>query len=309
MKFDLLSSLWLHEPDAQTIARAVSELGLPAADPSTALRASPPELARAYADIFLLNVPPYGTVYTDGDGELNAPAAQGMEALYAACGYRPPELSQVGAPDHLGLCLGFLSTGEGRSILPSLLDWAPVCCFAVEREPAAHAFYRALAKVTRETLLAVIPNSKLQISNSPIHRSSLIIHRSDVSLRDIVRFLLAPAQCGLFLSRSQLGQMAKRLGMRLPFGSRFEVAEWLWTAAGQSDQAPLLLAIFEKEVDEWGAAYRQWATTWPGWTPAAAQWLDRLERARRMLGGMRDIILNAPLELVIDEGKEMIADG
>ncbi len=97
--------------------------------------------------------------------------------------------------------------------------------------------------------------------------------------------------------------------MRLPFGSRFEVAEWLLTAAGQSEQAPLLLAGFEKEVDEWGGAYRQWAARWPGWTPAAAQWLDRLERARRMLGGMRDIILNAPLELVIDEGKEMIADG
>lgn len=308
MKFDLLSFLWLHEPDAQTIARAVSELGLPAADPSTALRASPPELARAYADIFLLNVPPYGTVYTDDDGELNAPAAQGMEALYAAQGYRPPELSQVGAPDHLGLCLGLLSTKEGRSILPSLLDWAPVCCFAVEREPAAHRFYRALAKVTRDRLMAetVLPNTQY-----PIHHSSreAIIHRSDVSLRDIVRFLLAPAQCGLFLSRSQLGQMAKGLGMQLPFGSRFEVAEWLLTAAGQSDQAPLLLAAFEKEVDEWGAAYRQWATTWPGWASAAAQWLDRLERARRTLGAMRDTILNAPLELVIDEGKEMIFDG
>jgi TorA maturation chaperone TorD len=308
MSIALLSHLWLHEPDAHTIARAVSELRLPVADPSTALRASPPELARAYAEIFLLNVPPYGTVYTDGDGELNAPAAQGMEALYAACGYRPPEMSQVGAPDHLGLCLGFLSTGEGRSILPSLLDWAPVCCFAVEREPAAHRFYRALAKVTRDRLMAetVIPNTQY-----PIHHSSreAIIHHSDVSLRDIVRFFLAPAQCGLFLSRSQLGQMAKRLGMRLPFGSRFEVAEWLLTAAGQSDQTPLLLAAFEKEVDEWGGAYRQWAARWPGWASAAAQWLDRLERARRMLGGMRDVILNAPLELVTDEGKEMIFDG
>ncbi len=298
MSYDLLASLWLHEPEAQTIARAVSELGLPVADA--------PELARAYAEIFLLNVPPYGTVYTDGDGELNAPVAQGMEALYAAYGYRPPELSQVGAPDHLGLCLGFLSTDEGHSILPSLLDWAPVCCFAVEREPAAHRFYCALAKVTRDRLMAetAIPNTQYSIPNTQYP-----IHHSDVSLRDIVRFFLAPAQCGLFFSRSQLGQMAKGLGMRLPFGSRFEVAEWLLTAAGQSDQVPLLLAGFEKEVDEWGGAYRHWATTWPGWASAAARWLDRLERARRMLGGMRDIILNAPLELAIDEGKEMIVDG
>ena len=41
---------------------------------------------------------------------------------------------------------------------------------------------------------------------------------------DIVRFFLAPARCGMFLSRSRMGQMARALQMRLPFGSRFEVA-------------------------------------------------------------------------------------
>ena len=91
-----LSSLWLHEPDAATITRAVRELGLPSADPN--------DLAMAYADLFLLNVSPYGTVFTDEWGELNGASAQYIAGLYEAHGYHPPELTEVAAPDHLGLC-------------------------------------------------------------------------------------------------------------------------------------------------------------------------------------------------------------
>src|SRR3990172_12671037 len=95
-----LSSLWLHEPDSVTVARAENELGLPTATPD--------ELAAAYADLFLLNVYPYGTAYTDPDGELNAPSAHKLATLYETQGYCPPELNEVAAPDHLGLCLGFI---------------------------------------------------------------------------------------------------------------------------------------------------------------------------------------------------------
>ena len=175
LAFELLSHLWLHEPDADTIARAVDEfgqtcevaktsqvfatdtiaravgeLGLPAADPA--------ELALAYADVFLLNVYPYGTAFADPSGELNGPEAQRIAALYETDGYCPPELNSVGAPDHLGLCLGFLAHLEEKRLrrddfLSGFLEWAPVCCLAVEREPAAHLFYRALAALTRDVLL------------------------------------------------------------------------------------------------------------------------------------------------------------
>ncbi|MEK6575147.1 MAG: molecular chaperone TorD family protein [Chloroflexota bacterium] len=101
MPFSLLSHLWLHEPDADAIARAVTELGLPPAEPA--------ELASAYADVFLLNVYPYSTAFTVPSGELNGPGAQRMAALYEAQGYCPSELNSVGAPDHLGLCLRFLA--------------------------------------------------------------------------------------------------------------------------------------------------------------------------------------------------------
>ena len=312
MSFSLLSHLWLHEPDAEAIARAVVELGLPLADPSTTLRASPADLASAYTDVFLLNVYPYGTAFTDPSGELNGPEAQRVAARYEVRGYRPPELKSVGAPDHLGLCLGFLATGQD-GLLPHLADWAPVCCLAVEREPSAHPFYRALASTTRQHLFVMLSEAKPPGAEAPSASSGQALRfaqgdgdnlqseiynlqsEDEVRLRHIVRFFLTPALCGVFLSRSRLGQMAKELGGRLPFGSRFEVAEMLFTYAGGGvEQLGQLLNALETEVAAWATAYRGWAEKHPAWRPVAEMWLARTAEAARQLSAMRRMAAAAP---------------
>ncbi len=286
----LLSQLWLHEPDAETIARAVQALGLPPAEPA--------ELATAYADVFLLNVYPYSTAFTDDHGELNRPEAQRVAALYEAHGYYPPEFGQVGAPDHLGLCLGFLAhlgekRLESRDSLGGFVEWGPICCLAVEREPSVHSFYGALAMRTREALLetakVIPPNLQSPISNLHL---PLARYPSDeeLTLRDLLRFFLAPAQCGVFLSRSRLGQMAKTMGMRLPFGSRFEVAEILFASAGEGEKVGELLTALEAEVKAWAQAYRGWAETYPGWRLIAEVWLSRTDTALQTLTGLRQTV-------------------
>lgn len=282
--YALLAHLWLHEPDAETAARAVSELGLPPADPA--------ELASAYAEVFLLNVPPYGTVFTDPEGEMNSAEAQRVGALFEAHGYYPPELNSVGAPDHVGLCLGFMGylKERGLEIGELGLDWAPTACLAIERQPSAHPFYRALANQTRAALLkhskTLEPKPQPVISNLELP----IAHPSndETSLRDIVRFFLAPARCGLFLSRSRLGRMANDLDLRLPFGSRFDVAEVLFAATGESGLVERLIDALEAEVREWGLAYRQWGDEYPVWRPFAEVWLERIGTAARTLAEMRE---------------------
>jgi len=283
----LLSRLWLHEPSGDDVARAVDELGLPFADPD--------ELAQAYADLFLLNVYPYGTAFTDPDGELNAPGAQRIAAMYDAHGYRPAELAQVGAPDHLGLCLGFIAHVGEREL--GIGEWAPVCCLAAERDPSAHPFYRALAEVTRDCLL----QSAMPAAPAFLHSSFDIPHSDeDVHLRDIVRFFLAPARCGIFLSRSRWGQMAKSLGMRLSFGSRFDVADAFFRAAGDNGQVADLLRALDAEISQWAAAYSAWAAGYPTWKPFAPLWLERTDAAQRMLETMR-LTLDRPPELETDD--------
>ena len=288
----LLARLWLHEPDSDTIGRASSELGLPAADPA--------ELASAYADLFLLNVYPYSTVFTDPSGELNGANAQRVAAWYGTHDYQPDELHSVGAPDHLGLCLGFLShlseresDGDHAEFRSSLLSWAPICCLAVEREPNAHLFYRALAEQTRNRLLSetLSASSPLPTSNLQFPTSDLQLSQSedDVRLHDVVSFLLAPARCGVFLSRSRLGQLAREIGLRLSFGSRYEVAEMLFGAAGQSELIDRLFVALQTEIAAWATAYRQWAEMYSPWRPIAELWLARITQAGRLLAEMRQI--------------------
>lgn len=296
----LLSRLWLREPDSETLAAARK---IPSLAPHAG---QPAAMAAAYTDLFLLNVYPYGTVFTDLSGELNGPAAWQASRRYEDRGFRPPELFEVGAPDHVGLGLGFLehlARGGEKDVefSSSLLKWVPICCLAVEREPSAHPFYKAMAAATRK-LLMDIPESMPQVSEPESAPRSTDAEEEEVGLSQIVRFLLASARSGLFLSRARLGQVARAAGMRLPFGSRFDVARTLFQTAGESGKVATVLDLLEEELAVWEAAYRRWAEEHPRWAPTAARWLHRTGETQRMLGQMREILENPP-ELEYADGR------
>ena len=274
----LLSRLWFREPDAG--------------------------MSSAYTDLFLLNVYPYGTAFTDPSGELNGPATWQTARRYEERGYRPPELFEVGAPDHVGLCLGFLehlAAGGEKDVefSSSVLEWIPICCLAVEREPSAHPFYRALAADTRKRLMEDTPESLAQALES----GSAPEEEDEIGLSQIVRFLLAPARSGLFLSRSKLGQVALAAGMRLPFGSRFDVARLLFQAAGESGKVGTVLDLVEAELAVWESAYRAWADEYPRWNPFADGWLGRTGETRRRLREMQEILRNPPALEYVNESE------
>lgn len=298
--FGLLSRLWLREPDPRTLA-AAREL------PSLAPYADdePAAMAAAYADLFLLNVYPYGTAFTDPSGELNGPAAEQAARRYEEGGFRPPELLEVGAPDHVGLCLAFLEhlavRGERDAGFSSfVLEWVPVCCLAVEREPSAHPFYKALALLTRQRLFEDVSES---LPNVRDESSAFEEAEEEVGLSHVVRFLLAPARSGSFLSRAKLGQLARAAGMRLPFGSRFDVARLLFQTAGESGKVGTVLDLVEAELLEWEVAYRAWSDEYRHWAPFAARWLGRTGETRRRLGEMREILENPPVLESADESR------
>jgi TorA maturation chaperone TorD len=287
---ELLSRLWLREPDSRMLedCRELPPLARDAGDPAA--------LAAAYADLFLLNVYPYGTAFTDPSGELGGAAAGWAARRYEERGFRPPELLEVGAPDHVGLCLGFLDHLERRGesdveFSSSLLEWVPICCLAVEREPSAHPFYRAVAAVTRERLLADAPGP---LPHFPHGTDPLAEEEEEIGLSQVVRFLLAPARSGLFLSRAKLGQVARAAGMRLPFCSRFDVAHLLFQTAGESAKVGTVLDLLAEELAAWEAAYGAWAEEHPRWAPSATRWLGQTGETRRRLGEMRGILENPP---------------
>lgn len=288
----LLSRLWLHEPDAAALDQWRAD-----APPGQRLPAvpDPDDLRAAYAELFLLNVWPYGTAYTDAWGEINTPEARRVAADFDAAGYAPPELSEVGAPDHLGLCLGFMAQqadrgrAASRNFLAQMADWAPLCCLAAERDPSAHAFYRALAGRTREAVLDEVQARVAPDLGAWPHRAepeAAGLPGDEWRLRHVVTFWLTPARCGLFLSRARLGGMARALGLHLPFGARRDVAEWLFSGAGEGGRLFELLAQLRAEAGAWGDAYDAWAERWPAWHVHARAWRARIDAARRLLDEM-----------------------
>ncbi len=288
----LLSRLWLSEPDAETFSRAV-EAGLAGGDPT--------ELAAAWTDLFLLNVYPYATAFTDLSGELNGPAAAAASRRYEAAGYRPPELAGTGAPDHAGLCLGFLAHQAAReredtAFLAWTLDWLPVCALAVERQPSAPPFYRDLAAATRESLFALSPSAGGVPGDLAPDLETGPETEEEVGLSRVLRFLLAPAASGFFLSRSRLGALARAAGLRLPFGSRFDVARSLFEAAGECGRVERVLAALSAEAEAWDAAYAAYARERASWRPSAAVWRGRIAATRERLAEMARLLEN-PLEL------------
>lgn len=297
----LLSRLWLSEPDPRTLALA-REAGLPGGG-------DPADLAAAWADLFLLNVYPYGTAFTDISGELNGPSAAAASRRYETAGYRPAELSAAGAPDHAGLCLGYLAHLEagGREDLEFLawtLDWLPVCALAVERQPSADPFYRNMASATRVALLA---RASAGASASEDLATVLDIGpdtEDELDLSRVVRFLLAPAACGFFLSRSRLGALALGAGLRLPFGSRLDVARALFEAAGECGRVEPVLAALSSEVEGWDAAYAALARDHRSWETRAGTWRRRIGATRERLAQMRRI-LDSPLELEYGSQEEL----
>jgi TorA maturation chaperone TorD len=278
----LLSRLWLREPDATTLA-AAAEAGL--------LSGDAPELAASWTDLFLLNVYPYGTAFTDVSGELNGPEAARALSHYEIAEYRPAELSSAGAPDHAGLCLGFLAHAAGLArdeseFLGWTLDWLPVCALAVRRQPSVHPFYSALADATIENLLWQEPSpSSAMASRPPLPAASEHAEEAP-DLFGLIRFLLAPATSGFFLSRSRLGSLALEAGLRLPFASRFETARALLEAAGEYGRVEQILEGLGREAEAWDAAYASLAVAHPSWRSRAAAWRGRLTATRERLARM-----------------------
>jgi putative dimethyl sulfoxide reductase chaperone len=121
---------------------------------------------------------PYESVFVDQQVMLNTDASAAVFEAYREGDYRPA--GQVGAPDHVGLELGYLghlaaaeaaamAAGDTAAVARSrarqrhflvthLGAWAPVWAIALERV-ARHPFYAALAAVIRDFLLAELEAS------------------------------------------------------------------------------------------------------------------------------------------------------
>ena len=170
--YRLLARLCLAEVDARLLAalRETAEFGPTLSGDDEPLLAA---LRAEYARLLLFNVVPYESVYVDEQMMLNTAATVAVVEAYREGAYSPA--GQVGAPDHVGLELGFvghlalaeakawergeeaevarLQTLQATFLAAHLGRWAPIWATALGRL-ARHPFYGALAAVVRDFVLA-----------------------------------------------------------------------------------------------------------------------------------------------------------
>lgn len=216
---------------------------------------SPPR-ADDYTDLFVLQLPPYASIYLGAEGMLGGEARERIAGFFAAVGAALPS-----EPDHLATLLNLYvrlaeadraSTAHARAALlhEHLLSWLRL--YTRKVEDVASATYRAWARLLWESL--VDESDALP----PIHGVALHL-REAPSLADprlegtdgFLSGLLAPVQSGMLIVRDDLKRAASELHLGLRAGERRYALSALF-----SQDAPATLGWLAAEARQWMAYHR-----------------------------------------------------
>lgn len=296
---DVIGRLLIAPPSAQLWAEAVA---LP--ELATVMTDQPESLAVAYEQTFGRNVYPYESLYRDEELMLNTAAADQVAAFYATCGFTPPQT--VGAPDHLGVEFLFLARliateavalADGDSGLQHwahqhtasflsnhLAVWVPVWAHAVQRIPG-HPLYQTLTTLAVEFIeselerLQPVPSSSR--SYIPLATSAASPETDD--LNTLIRHLITPVHAGIFFSRADCSQLARRLGFSIPIGDRFTMMRTLFETAGEFEQADGLIVALQEMMSAEAQRLSLLIDGQAAWQSFLAPWIERLERSQRLI--------------------------
>jgi len=219
----------LCEPPSSAHRRLAHELELPG-EPRT----------DEYAQLFLLQLYPYGSVYLGGEGKLGGDARASVAGFWRAVGLVPPA-----EPDHLAALLGLyaalaeqeqIQTDEARRMLrrqarrallhEHLLSWTGP--YLQKLDELAPPFYRAWGALLRAALEAETEELGAPSTlPAALRFAPKLESPSVVGGAAFLEQLLAPVRTGLILVRDDLVAAGQELGLGLRIGERRFVLEAL----------------------------------------------------------------------------------
>jgi TorA maturation chaperone TorD len=279
--YAILGRLYRHGLDEETLPtiRAISQLAAALPDSFDV-----DEAAADHHHLFGFNVFPFQSIFLDPAGLLGGDISEQVLRFYREAGYGSGGES-VENPDHIGQELGFLAflsgaeaaawqdnlaaaAGRMAALIGDFLDrhlllWLSPLILAIRQQ--AHPFYTALADLTLDVLL----DHRRDLDGSPTTFSSLpaapkLLEDEKTSLRDIAAYLLSPPLSGIYLSRDDIGRLARKAGLPRGFGKRRDMLLNLLRSASQYDQFGQILALLQAVVTGWQEAYAEieWAGEW-----------------------------------------------
>jgi TorA maturation chaperone TorD len=284
---DLLADLLLREVDAQMAA-------LLGGDPALNEALCPPqseqslrELRATYAQLFLIELPPYASLYLEAPPVVGGESSLHWERFLAAQGQPLASLERAAATDHAGLFLRALAaaerTGNTAAMISEALRWLPQFFTAVQRSEGERFYGRAaaLATLAVQESARIVPyaGQPLPIEGPPAP--------ADDSLREMARWLCTPAWSGWFLSKSRLRQLAAAFGVALGIVEREQMLEQVFEASALDGRTGELLDALLAEHQHWTAALQEWQQALGAWKHPLEGWETTLQRTQALLNEMR----------------------
>ncbi|HKJ03774.1 MAG TPA: molecular chaperone TorD family protein [Longimicrobiales bacterium] len=266
----------LAEPPVEGHARVAEALGLTSA----------PDGA-TYAELFLFQLHPYASVYLGAEGMLGGDARDRVAGFWRAVGRTPPAES-----DHLSALLGLYA-----SLLDEAADAAPPQATLIRRSAAAllhehlapwmPLFLEGVRGVARglyrdwADLLEAALRGELRASPAagalPLHLRVAPelpdprAHGADAFLSG----LLAPVRSGILVTRADVAELGRSLGIGVKMGSRRSVLEHLLAEAPEA-----VLGALGAAAEARARGHGAWSSLLPG---VAGFWSRRAEATARLL--------------------------
>ncbi|MBI4786401.1 MAG: molecular chaperone TorD family protein [Chloroflexi bacterium] len=243
------------------------------------------DLRVEFTRLFTLNVFPYASVYLDAEALLNTQTTARVQVAYARTAFEPDPALAIGAPDHFGVELLFVThlweTGRAADefLNAEVLPWAGIFLHAVERN-AHEEYYREAAREAHAWLMAQTGPSDWTLAPDPLEADDLDA---------VVARLITPSRTGLFLSKADLARIARDVNLPLGFGDRALMLTSLFRAAGEYERVSNLLGALKAEAHAWNEFYAAEAQEFPAGANIAQNWLRRTTATLEWLKGMEQV--------------------
>ena len=264
--------------------------------------------AQEYADVFLMQVYPYASVYVGAEGMMGGDARDRVAGFWRALGEKPPA-----EPDHLAALLGLYATlveaereSEAAGRARAAMLWEHLACWLPPwidklREiasPSYAAWGGLLAAALREEARRTPPLDRLPLhlreappmpgpgkqgeSAAAGRVESGPTKTEGASEPDpahgFVGALLAPVRSGVLLTRADIARMAADLGLAVRAGERAYALRALL-----SQDADGVACWLRAEASSWATRHEATAVIDPA---MAAFWSARARRTGKIVAGM-----------------------
>ena len=286
--------------------RAIPEL-------ASALPDSPDmdEVAADYQHLFGFNLFPYESIFLDSSGLSGGAISEAVQRICEGAGYTAGIAAT--SPDHLGAELSFmafLAGGEAEAwdsnlaavarqmeqrqrdfLQEHLLRWLLPLVLAVRQQE--EPFFTALANLTLDFV-----HSHYASLGAPaaidfrLPAPPTLLDNEKTGLKEIAAYLTTPLYSGVYLSRDDIGRLARQQRLPRGFAGREQMLVNVLRSAVQYDTLPALVVALQSFSDGWQKAYADVANTYPELRPWATAWQARANKTVRLLTQIRSQIFS-----------------